>query len=433
MSDNYRFVFTDLQGGTSHSNVALAEIEMHLSNGGSDITGVAENSTSAHHSIGAEFPTYAAIDDDDTTMWNGSSTSTLLSAGGVWWRIDFTDDQEIIEYVFTSRSSYLDDTPIEWEVQRWNGTSWDILETESTTADWTASESRTFSIVLPVILPAGAGTYSIIGSPADLRINKIESAPGTYIITGSNVALIVHKITVGAGSYTITGSNVELVNPKFVITDSGAYTINGSDVEFRINKIPADPGAYTITGSDVTFKIGTGPATVGTIVYLFTLTGTEDSTTDVEIPIKSFQARLRSGSPTYLNVVIPGISYASHVTARPNGTMKVDIAWRINGELTNRETIIQANLEDIRVDKGAENQSISLTGHKQVTYSPKTITLSDATYKNTINGEIRYRFPTPNVYLHPGDTVVVDSDTFVAGVISYYVSTRLTTMEVAEI
>ncbi len=67
---------------------------------------------------------------------------------------------------------------------------------------------------------------------------------------------------------------------------------------------------------------------------------------------------------------------------------------------------------------------------------PKSVTLSDATYKNLNNGEYRFRFAEPNLELNPGDTVTVGFNTFTANVISYYVSVSEgaaeTRMEVSE-
>lgn len=280
---------------------------------------------------------------------------------------------------------------------------------------------------------AESGVYVLTGSDADLinGMSTIVAGSGIYVLTGSDVDLISPKfIEADSGAYVLTGSDADLINPKFIIAEPGAYVLTGSDIQF--NRIDADTGVYTLTGSDVDFIIGLGPTVPGVPVYLFTLTGAPDSTTDIEIPLKSIQARLRSGSPTYLQVVIPGMDYATQINDRPNGVMEIDLAYLIGGEYTNRETIIQANLEDIRIDKGSINKSISLSGHKQKTFVKKSITLDGATYKNTLSGDIRYRLAEPNVYLNPGDSVTIDADTFDANVISYFISARRTTMELAE-
>ncbi len=112
------------------------------------------------------------------------------------------------------------------------------------------------------------------------------------------------------------------------------------------------------------------------------------------------------------------------------------MAYRVSGVDTKRETVIQVDLEDIRLDEGTSSKSITLTGHKQKTYSNKSITLYNPTYKNLLNGAIRYRFADPNIYLWPGDTVTVGTDVFVVNNISYNVGISAgniqTSMEIAE-
>jgi len=53
-------------------------------------------------------------------------------------------------------------------------------------------------------------------------------------------------------------------------------------------------------------------------------------------------------------------------------------------------------------------------------------------YYNLSGGKIRYRFPTANMNLNPGDTLTVGSDTFVAGLITYTIGVASQQMEVAE-
>lgn len=168
------------------------------------------------------------------------------------------------------------------------------------------------------------------------------------------------------------------------------------------------------------------------LIYVCTLTGT----TDLELPISSFQGRLRSGSNTYLSIVIPGITLASEIADRADGQLIIEVAYLFNGEVRQRTEIIRVNLEDIRIYNGKDSKSITLVGYRQETYTPKEVDLENATYYAITNGEYRYRFATPNLELNPGDTVNIGEDSFVANVISYYVSVTEglaeTRMEVSE-
>jgi len=168
------------------------------------------------------------------------------------------------------------------------------------------------------------------------------------------------------------------------------------------------------------------------IRYYLTLTGSADGTTDIEIPMSSFQARRRSGEPTYLQVVIPTTDYADKIADRANGNIQIDQGYVQDGELLQRETIIETDIDTVRSDKGGNNQSVTLTGYKQQTFEGKSVTLTGSTYRSVNGGKITHRVSRPNIYLNPGDTVTIDDDTFEVGVMNYSISPRRFTLEVTE-
>jgi len=107
--------------------------------------------------------------------------------------------------------------------------------------------------------------------------------------------------------------------------------------------------------------------------YYLTLIGDADELADLEIPVTSFQGRLRSGDPTYLEVVVRDLdTYLSGINARSNGDLKLEMSWVISGEESVRETLTTVDLEEIRVDRGARNESVTLSGHRTVTPVAKT-------------------------------------------------------------
>lgn len=166
--------------------------------------------------------------------------------------------------------------------------------------------------------------------------------------------------------------------------------------------------------------------------YLLTITGSADSTTDIELPMSSFQSRRKSGEETYLSVVIPTLDYATEISDRANGTIKVDQAYELDGELVQRETILEVEIDNIKIYQGGRNQSVVLDGYKTTTYIPKAITLSASTYRAVTGGKIRYRLAEPNIFLNPGDTVTIGLDTFIIGVMSYTISKELQQIELEE-
>jgi len=167
------------------------------------------------------------------------------------------------------------------------------------------------------------------------------------------------------------------------------------------------------------------------IKYTFVLTGTNDDATDITIPMSSFQARLRSGDPTYLSIVVPGMDYASAISARPNGEMIVYMHYYSGGLLLQTEEIIRVDLEDINISQGAGSTSIVLTGHKTQTTGGKTVMLRNLTYRNLYQGKFTYRCATPDIFLKPGDTVICGDDEFAVDFITCVVSVAQQSMEVS--
>jgi hypothetical protein len=165
--------------------------------------------------------------------------------------------------------------------------------------------------------------------------------------------------------------------------------------------------------------------------FYFTLTGGPDGTSDIEIPISSFQTRLRNGDPTYLSVVVPGREYIDAVNARPNGEMIIEMAYRVDGAVQYREPIVKVDLEDIRIDEGPTSTSVTLTGHRTESYSSRTVILQGVAYKSTIDGLIRVR-ASIDLFLRPGNTVVAGDDTFVCNLITCRVGENYQYMEIQE-
>lgn len=184
---------------------------------------------------------------------------------------------------------------------------------------------------------------------------------------------------------------------------------------------------YLSTTDDIWYGVAVDEIDAMSLLYavrLFycTLTGTQDATTDIEIPISSFQGRRRNSNPTYLSVVTHDITYADAIAARPNGEIYIEMAYVLNGVETAREEIIRAELETIVVDEGSKSQAITLSGHKTEAWVPKNITLTGESYKRDTNDAFTFRFSDVNVYLHPGDTVTVDDDEFEPSVVNYSIA-----------
>lgn len=136
ISTKVKFVFKTLIGST---NVSVAEFEVKDSVEGSDLC--SGGTATSRSSIGAGYVASKAVDDDNATMWNEA-----FIADSSWWAYEFTSAVDLLEYTIRARSSYLNDSPTSWDIYIWDSDEddWIFLGSESTSADWTASEIRTF-------------------------------------------------------------------------------------------------------------------------------------------------------------------------------------------------------------------------------------------------------------------------------------------------
>lgn len=106
---------------------------------------------------------------------------------------------------------------------------------------------------------------------------------------------------------------------------------------------------------------------------------------NVVIPINSLTARIREGSPSYLQVIIPDyITYADIILARLQHCRNSELViYKIIDGTTEIE-LLTVDLETVRFDRGSLSQSIFLTGHRTFyNQSPQTVTLVDAEYIRT--------------------------------------------------
>jgi len=238
----------------------------------------------------------------------------------------------------------------------------------------------------------------------------------------SDIAVIAEpfNLSTGIDSSPYQNINVTPFNLSTSIDSAAAYNVNISVEPFDLTTQIDIESTYFFDLEDTD------------IVYYFTLTGENNATTDIELPIENFQCRMRNGQPTYLSVTIPDSSYADDVSTRASGVMHIDLAYKKGDEIIQRATIVSADLESISYWEGGNNNAIILTGHKSETFISKNIYIDKSIYRLINDGKFRHRLATPNIYLKPGDTVTIGGDTFQANVISYYIAVQNQTMEIAE-
>ena len=108
------------------------------------------------------------------------------------------------------------------------------------------------------------------------------------------------------------------------------------------------------------------------------------------------------------------------------------MAYFVAGVEQLREEILRVDLENIRTDEGSKNRSITLTGHRAESYGNQIVSLTDSNYAYISEGIRRFRFPIPDPFINPGDTIRIGADEFRVGYITYIISNRYRQMEITE-
>jgi hypothetical protein len=152
------------------------------------------------------------------------------------------------------------------------------------------------------------------------------------------------------------------------------------------------------------------------------LTGTPDGEEDLTLPVKTIQARLNTGSQSYVSVVIPTIEYAEGIADRPNGEIVIDMIALLAGSEVLREEIIRVNLDAVRSDEGASSQSITIEGHATHSFPVRYSSLDYVTYRRFQDGKYVYRCAIPDWYLKPGHVATYGETSFTVDSIIFFVT-----------
>lgn len=150
----------------------------------------------------------------------------------------------------------------------------------------------------------------------------------------------------------------------------------------------------------------------------------------IVLPIESFQGYFRTNEPSYLGVVVPTIVYEDQVNAAiaaGSCTLSVFMIKTYKDGNVVRESIQVVDIDEtgVRIDEGATNQSMTLSGYRQEVRDPKTAILSSSFKKSTqySTDGIKYSYQClPDLFLRAGDTVQIDGNEFTADSIRWEVN-----------
>lgn len=151
---------------------------------------------------------------------------------------------------------------------------------------------------------------------------------------------------------------------------------------------------------------------------------------DITLPIESFQGYFRTNESSYLGVVIPTISYEDQVNnaiAAGSCTLSVYMIKTYRTGNIVRELVQTVDIDEtgVRIDEGATNQSMTLSGYRHDVRTPKVSVLGSSFKKSTqySNDGIKYSYQCqPDLFLRAGDTVRIDGNEFTADSIRWEVN-----------
>lgn len=374
-----------------------------------------------------------------STEYSGSYPAWKCADGGVstweywvastdtgWWKCDFGSgyvaDVRVVEIRANDVGGDTDRMPRDFTIQGSNNDSdWTTLKTVTGETGWSVEEKRSF-------------ICDVTGSYRYVRINVTDNNGDAYLsmaeVTFWGYLFEVIGISVSDSGSSVDSLSVSVDAPTVLYLDISDNVGASESIGAGYALLISVNDAVAVTESDI--EASRWDLDNPVFRFYFTLTGSADGVEDVTIPIKSFQARLRDGDPTYLQVVIPGTADTSYISARPNGEMVIKQVVVKAGTTQVEQEIVRVDLEDLRLDEGAKSQSITLVGHKTETYSPKAVCLTGLTYKRTATGKRTLRTAIPDLFLRPGDNVTADGETWQVGLITLTVDTTQQVMEVTE-
>lgn len=161
---------------------------------------------------------------------------------------------------------------------------------------------------------------------------------------------------------------------------------------------------------------------------------------DLVLPMGSFQGTLKMAEWSWLSLIIPnGKHYAADIAAMlADGFPALMVVTRSGVQedgVVKSDDIISVTLEEIRQDRGANNSSLSLSGHQTSGYTSdqKRIALEGVSYRADYSGKRRFRCRFDQE-LMPYDIAQIKAteEEIYVGEISYQVNPNVTVMEIVE-
>lgn len=275
------------------------------------------------------------------------------------------------------------------------------------------------SFFLPFIETANQGTIALTGLQPSLSAGFTGSATALQIdLIGLLPDAPMNRFIVQAAQGVITFSGLQ---------PSLAEGFSASPVQRLLDWIGQLPTLKTR-------NISEPPTGWVAVRYRCYLTPPGSTVYDIEIPISSFQSRLRLNGLSYLSVVLKGAdAYADQILAAANRKMRIFREYYYLDGSINSNVIAAADYETLQLAEGGKSGiTATLSGNGDFVPSNfETVALTDPTYRSASTNGRRYRCAI-DARLRPGDTAQINGESFVVNEIVYVVDTKTSIMEIAE-
>jgi hypothetical protein len=232
-------------------------------------------------------------------------------------------------------------------------------------------------------------------------------------------------VDVPAGAIVLTGFPPHLDGH---LASPGLISLTGHAPSWGPMSAEVPCGAFSLTARAPSKAWSIARAvTTAQVIYYCILTGAADGLDDLYLPMSSFQARMRDGDPSYLSCIFPNsAAYEDAISLRGSGQIIIQRGFRMSDGTEQMEEIIRVNYESLRIDRGARNDSGTITGYRTISSGePKEVTVTGVSYYGMqADGKRKVRADL-DLFLRVGDTCIYGedgNDYFKVGLITYIVS-----------
>jgi len=207
-----------------------------------------EGTASASTEYSATYSAWKSMDGDSNTYWS----TTIAGVTPCWLEYEFVTSRIAVSYEITSRADASNGAPKDWTFEGWNGSSWDVLDTQTGITGWGLGEKKTytFSNSTPytkyrINISANNGrtttniaSFQILPSAGTAKIN----ITGHGLSSGDKILIVGMYV---APSYTYTEVDTVLDANNFTVTAdlSGALVYNKAVYYFGQYKAYVDNSA----------------------------------------------------------------------------------------------------------------------------------------------------------------------------------------------